>query len=363
MRWMPLIASVGGIFALAVLGIVTSSVFKHSLSANRQQIEGSIQDSQTQTQAPPTPDSSIDDLSVSAPSVPSLRLVRSLNELSQVWSVDTYVRGDGRVIVAGGNAEGDIKLWDAPIGKLERILIGHTDVVRTVAVAPSGNRLVSGSGDGIKVWNPQSGELLYSLPSDTGLPVWTVAISPDERTFISGDYDGAITVWDLESGQALYRRYVEMPVWKIAIAPDGESFISANDDGTLIQWNLDSGDIIKEFIGHTSTVRAAAITPDGKTLASGSWDTTIKLWDIESGELIGTLEEHSDRVVTLAISPDGQTLASGSVDRTLKTWDISAQTLIRTLDINTNWVLTVAFDPVEKTLISGGKDQDVKVWN
>ncbi|EDX85754.1 hypothetical protein S7335_3457 [Synechococcus sp. PCC 7335] len=298
----------------------------------------------------------------SASSVPSLTLVRTLSELSQVWSVATYVREDGHLMVAGGNAEGDIKIWDGPVNKLERVLIGHTDTVRTVAVTESGKRLISGSGDGIKIWEPRSGELLYSLPTPAGSPVWTVAISPDERTFISGDYNGTITVWDMESGEALYRQSVDMPVWSIAIAPDGKSFVSANDDGTIIQWDRASGNVIKEFVGHRSTARAVAITPDGNTLASGSWDTTIKLWDLNSGDLKATLNEHSSRVVTLAISPDGKTLASGSVDRTLKTWDLSTQQLAKTLDISSNWVLTVAFDPVEQTLISGGKDQDVKIW-
>ncbi len=252
--------------------------------------------------------------------IAQLRLVRSLNELSQVWSVATYVREDGRMMVVGGNAEGGIKIWDGPVNKLVRVLIGHTDVVRTVAVAASGERLLSGSGDGIKVWKPQTGELLYSLSTEVGSPVWTVAISLDERTFVSGDYSGTITAWDLKSGKALYRRDVGVPVWSIAIAPDGESFVSGDDTGTVTQWNLATGDKIKEFTGHRSTVRAVAITPDGKTLASSS------------------------------------------VDRTLKAWNLPTQQLVKTLNTNSNWVLTVAFDPVEQTLIRGGKDQDVKVW-
>ncbi|MGB3787959.1 MAG: WD40 repeat domain-containing protein [Phormidesmis sp.] len=361
-RWTLAIASLGLLFTLVAIGSVVRQAIVRppafSSSDTSRTGESLTEDSLAGTaQTAPAAE-----FSAETSSETPLRLVRSLNELSQVWSVATYVREDGHMMVVGGNAEGDIKIWDGPIGKLVRVLIGHTDVVRTVAVATSGERLVSGSGDGIKVWEPQAGELLYSLPAEAGSPVWTVAISPDERTFISGDYGGTITVWDMESGEALYRRYVGVPVWSIAIAPDGNSFVSGNDDGTIIQWNLDTGSIVKEFTGHRSTVRAVAITPDGKTLASGSWDSSIKLWNLDSGELENTLTEHRDRVVALAISPDGKTLASGSVDRTLKTWDLSTQQLVKTLDTNSNWVLTVAFDPVEQTLISGGKDQDVKVW-
>ncbi len=359
-RWTLAIASLGLLFTLVAIGSVIRQSSRPSISSPS---DASRKDSLVEDSLADTVQTAIAaESSAETPSKTPLRLVRSLNELSQVWSVATYVQEDGHMMVVGGNADGDIKIWDGPIGKLVSVLIGHTDVVRTVAVANSGERLVSGSGDGIKVWEPQSRELLYSLPAEAGSPVWTVAISPDERTFISGDYGGTITVWDMENGEALYQQYVGVPVWSIAIAPDGNSFVSGNDDGTIIQWDLMTGSIIKEFKGHDSTVRAVAITPDGKTLASGSWDTTIRLWDIDGGELKNTLTEHRGRVVALAISSDGKTLASGSVDRTLKTWDLSTQQLVKTLDTNSNWVLTVAFDPVEQTLISGGKDQDVKVW-
>ncbi|MBE9060421.1 WD40 repeat domain-containing protein [cf. Phormidesmis sp. LEGE 11477] len=380
--WKGAIAALGVILALVAGGLIVSRSGGTRPSANSPS-ESPVADQSSDTS--PSPDESTVGVQTSeaqpsdspqpsdsqpsesqmpspAASVPSLKLVRTLKDLSHVWSVATYVRADGRLMVAGGNAEGDIKIWDGPVNQLERVLIGHNDTIRTVAVTESGDRLISGSGDGIKVWNPQSGELLYSLPTETGAPVWTVDISSDQRTFVSGNYNGTITAWDLESGDALYRRSVDMPVWSIAIAPDGNSFVSANDDGTITQWDLATGSVIKEFTGHRSTARAVAITPDGSTLASGSWDTTIKLWDLESGDLKATLEEHSSRVVTLAISPDGNTLASGSVDRTLKTWDLSTQQLAKTLDTNANWVLTVAFDPVEQTLISGGKDQSVRIW-
>ncbi|MEL6488944.1 MAG: WD40 repeat domain-containing protein, partial [Cyanobacteria bacterium J06621_3] len=291
-----------------------------------------------------------------------LSLVNALPGASQVWAVATHIRPDGQIWVMSGNADGQIKIRDGRTGETLRTLSEHNDTIRTLAVSSTGDRLVSGSGDGIKVWQLETGELLYTLPAEAGSPVWSVAISPDDRTFISGDYSGNITAWDLETGEQQYATNVKAPVWSVAIAPDSQSFVSGSSDRTIRQWDLANGRLLQEFSGHKDAVRAVAISADGATLASGSWDSTIKLWDLDSGELKTTLRGHSDRVVSLAISPDSSTLASSSIDNTLKMWDIPSQQLINTLDNSDNWVLTVAFDLKEGTLVSGGKDQTIKLW-
>ena len=50
--------------------------------------------------------------------------------------------------------DGSIKLWDVESGKLQGTLTGHSGAVRSVAFAPDGKRLASGSSDGtIGGWN------------------------------------------------------------------------------------------------------------------------------------------------------------------------------------------------------------------
>ncbi len=291
-----------------------------------------------------------------------LALAKSFEGNGQVWAVATHTDPNGRSLLVGGKDNGQIEIWDRETGENLRTLVGHNDTVRTLAVSASGHWLISGSGDGLKVWRLETGELIYTLPTNRQSPIWSVAISPDERTLVSSDYDGNMTVWDFSAGQARYTISLGVPVWSVKIAPDGQSFISGSSDRIVRQWDLATGTLLKRFTGHGDAVRSVAISPDGKTLASGSWDQTIKLWDMATGHLHTTLSGHDDRVVTLAISPDGKTLASGSIDNTLKLWDLPSQQLTKTLDSNVNWILAVAFDSLEQTLISSGKDQPVKVW-
>ena len=296
----------------------------------------------------------------SSTTVAPLALTNSITESSAVWAIDAYSDRSRNInLIVSGTETGLITITDLKSAQPVRRIDAHKDKVRDIAIAPNSRRLISSSGDGIKVWNLETGELLYSLPSPA--PVWSVAIAPDESRFISGDADGNITAWDFETGKSLYSVGDGAAVWSVAISPSGESFVSGNSDRTIRQWNLATGAPMKTFSGHQSDVRAVTISPDGKTLVSGSWDNTVKLWSLATGKLQTTLEGHRSRVVSLAISSDGSTLASGSVDTSIKLWRLSDYQLIDSLDDRADWVLSLAFTK-DRALLVGGRNEDIEVW-
>ena len=92
--------------------------------------------------------------------------------------------------------------------------------------------------------------------------------------------------------------------------PDGRA-LSGSGDGALRLWDLESGDS-RVLEGHTAGVWALAVLPDGRAV-SGSGDGTRRLWDLESGDS-RVLEGHTAGVWALAVLPDGRAL-SGSADQ------------------------------------------------
>src|SRR5271165_324080 len=91
--------------------------------------------------------------------------------------------------------------WDLVSGKELRRLERHTETISSVAIAPDGRTLASGSGDKtIRLWDLASGKELRRLEGHTGI-VTSVAFAPDGRSLASGSGDTTIRLWDLASGK------------------------------------------------------------------------------------------------------------------------------------------------------------------
>ncbi|MEL6318594.1 MAG: WD40 repeat domain-containing protein, partial [Pseudomonadota bacterium] len=108
----------------------------------------------------------------------------------------------------------------------------------------------------------------------------------------------------------------------IAVTPDGERALSASRDGALMLWDLETGEALRTFEGHQAGVLSVAIGPEGRFALSGDEDSVLILWDLESGEEAARLVGHDDAVTTVAFTPDGKLALSGSRDRSLFVWDL-----------------------------------------
>jgi hypothetical protein len=69
-------------------------------------------------------------------------------------------------------------------------------------------------------------------------------------------------------------------VWSVALSRDGKTLVSGSRDKTIKVWDLATGKELRTLKGHQDLVRSVALSSDGKTLVSGSGDKTIKVWDL-----------------------------------------------------------------------------------
>ncbi|MEG4629517.1 hypothetical protein QUB56_07805, partial [Microcoleus sp. AR_TQ3_B6] len=124
-----------------------------------------------------------------------------------------------------------------------------------------------------------------------------VDLAPDCKTAISASRDKTLKIWDTETGQELKTLTGHRDeVLAVDLAPDCKTAISASRDKTLKIWDTETGQELKTLRGHSDEVLAVAIAPDGKTVISASYDNTLKIWDTETGRELKTLTGHSSEV-------------------------------------------------------------------
>jgi len=278
-----------------------------------------------------------------------------------VWTVTFSPNGN---TLASGSNDSSVRLWDVAEGYCMGALHGHTSGVWSVSFSPDGQTLVSSSQDSsIRLWDVLQDNCLRVLDGHTG-GVWAVTFSPDGNTLASGSNDSSVRLWDVRDGEVLRALHGHSSgVRSVAWSPDGQTLASGSNDSSVRLWDVRDGEVLRALHGHTSEVRSVAWSPDGRTLASGSNDASVRLWDVAEGDCVRALHGHTSGVRSVAWSPDGETLASGSYDRTIRLWDVPQGRCVKTLHGNSGGIRSVTFSPDGQTLASSGLDSLIRLWD
>lgn len=193
---------------------------------------------------------------------------------------------DGRMLATGGD-DRKILFWDLMQRQVAIALSLDDTAAHSLVLSRDGETLVTGSYRKIKVWRtlPQTGikslkdaEPLHTLMGHSHI-VRSLAISADGKMLVSGSWDQTIKVWQLETGELLHTLKGHRDrVYAIALSPDAQIIASGSADKSIKLWHLQTGELLGTFTGHTHIVTALAFTASGEMLVSGSLDKTIKIW-------------------------------------------------------------------------------------
>ena len=278
----------------------------------------------------------------------------------EVYSVAFAPSG---ALLASGSGDGTIRLWDVATETNTATLEGHADGVSSVAFSPDGAELVSGSWDGtVKLWDVATETNTATLEGHADR-VSSVAFSPDGAELVSGSWDGTVKLWDVatETNTATLEGHADR-VSSVAFSPDGAELVSGSWDGTVKLWDVATETNTATLEGHTDRVSSVAFSPRGAILASGSGDGTIRFWDPASGSDTATLRRH--RAAAVAFSPGGAILASASWDGTVRLWDVVTGTYSRpSLREDGYAIYSAAFSPDGTTLATGSANHSIQLWD
>jgi WD40 repeat protein len=265
-------------------------------------------------------------------------------------------------LLAAGDADKKIKLYDVAQAKAIRTLRDLSTTPQRLAFSPDGSLLATvGKEQEFRLWDAATGQLLKTLAGHT-LAASDVAFSPDGSLLASGGYDGVVNLWDVQTGEVVktLNGHTEA-VTAVTFAPDGKRLGSASQDQTAKLWDVQTGEVLATLSGHAGGVMDLAFTPDGSLIATAGTDRTVKLWEGDSGKIARTLDGFTENITGLSFSPDSQQLAVLTEHLAqifnLKTWEV-----MRKFQPREDFTFTdVAFSPDGKWLALANL-LDVSLW-
>lgn len=140
--------------------------------------------------------------------------------------------------------------------------------------------LVSGSDDfTMYLWNPtQTHKPVARLLGHQQL-INSVAFSPDGSYIASGSFDKSVRVWNGLDGKFVctFRGHVGA-VYHVVWSSDGRMLLSASKDSTVKLWSMRTRRLEEDLPGHADEVYACDWAPDGGFAASGGKDRVLKIW-------------------------------------------------------------------------------------
>jgi WD40 repeat protein/serine/threonine protein kinase len=298
----------------------------------------------------------------------------TLIDTDEVWSVAVSPEGDR--LLSAGWGKNFAKVWNLQTGTVSVHFSGIRDVVFCVAWHPDGQRIAAAGRDHeimqVKVWDARTGEEIYPLAARPGEPEYfAVAFSPDRRHLVTGRHNGAVQVWDAETGKGkgVLGTHGRSPVRGVIFSREGGQLATVSSDGVVKFWDATGLDAEQDEPRPSLQVRAhgpclnAAFSPDGRRFAAGGEKHTVKIWDVQTRDLLRTLEGSRGDVYTLAFSPNGRWIAAAGEGSTVRVWDSHTGALVRGFRGHTALVSSLAFTPDGKRLVSGSRDRTVKVWD
>jgi WD40 repeat protein len=198
--------------------------------------------------------------------------------------VDILAISPNNRLLAAGWSSGDITLWS-----LDNLALLHTYTVRpkvsisSLTFNKDGTRLAADNNSGtIMIWNTTNGQPGESLSRGSNrADIPKHIFTPDSRKLISISTD-SITFWDLTNArQHVTERNYE--VSDIALDADGRTLVSGNRDGSVSLWDIETHQKLgKLFDGNIPIVSIAhhGSSLTAGRLAVGRQDGSIVLIDV-----------------------------------------------------------------------------------
>lgn len=254
--------------------------------------------------------------------VKSQRLLwRSKTEFIQkgdeYYTLTSFAFSPDQSLIASGSGNGSVQLWNAKTGEFLWRSDAHPEDVTIVAFSPDGKTIVTAASpdedeDEIKVLRVDDGQIIKKL-SGKSCTVVALAFDPTGKTLRTGNLDGNVSEWNLETGQqnasvvpvCQTRRTYE---WEISFTPDLLHAAKRTGETEFSLLDTQTNTVTKKLVAKGWRIYSRLSADGNKLIVSGYGGFTF--YDLMQGAT-RHIDEFSRTGSTIDLSLDGSLFAEG----------------------------------------------------
>jgi WD40 repeat protein/serine/threonine protein kinase len=212
-----------------------------------------------------------------------------LSTASPEWASAAAFANNGSHLVAALDAFTPVVL-DTKRGEVLRLLRGGSAKVRSTAGHPESPLAVTGDWEGgITLWNTESGDAVTRVEAfDEAVSALTFNV--DGSQLAAASRTGKLRLYRSDGLELIKSLEAPVELYGLSFMPDGSRLVVAGDEGYLALHELNVAVSPTLLHGHTGPVHWGGVDDDGGRLVSAGADGSVRIWDTLSGDLLASLK-------------------------------------------------------------------------
>lgn len=282
------------------------------------------------------------------------RLLETIQEPSAIN--DLEFSADGHLAATAG-WDHRIRIYDTTNWKLQRVLAGHTGEVSRLATDRRNNHLYSASLDATaRKWSWADG---IGLEKQRIQEAEFAAIVARNRMLVTGAEDGTIRI--RKNGTWTTIPAHDGGVWGVSLSDDGTQLASAGEDGAVRLWDVETGAKRRDLNGGGGRIKMPAFDPSGQYVCGGGLEGSLWIWETGSGKKVLSAKPDGSPVVGIGFCDAGNRVLRCSVDGALRLIDAKSGDETGTTQFG-DAIYAFALSPSRKLVALGGRGGRVGVY-
>uniref|UniRef100_A0A182RKT3 WD_REPEATS_REGION domain-containing protein n=1 Tax=Anopheles funestus TaxID=62324 RepID=A0A182RKT3_ANOFN len=240
-----------------------------------------------------------------------------------------------------GGKDGLLLLFDDALHmKAEQIVEAHFGAVRVVAQG-KGSQLLIGTTKNCILSGDFTLSLVPIVMGHTDI-LWSLATHPQVAQFVTGGRDRLLQLWDSLSHSVVWSKDIGEPIHSVQIANGGDAIVAGGVGGRWSVFDIVTRELLATYTDGQEVIQCLQFSPDGNLLAVGSKDNCIYIYQCTKVahrfSKIGKCSGHSSFISHLDWSKDSQILRSNSGDYEILYWNptlcrqITSQSTVKNLE-------------------------------